>query len=186
MTTGTTDPPEQWQADGGRWDDGTMRTPDAMERDRDEEGRARNSRPRDELGRPLPPGSVGVERIPEDLDLTPDESLNWAQDLLDQGLAFNAHEVLEGAWKNCPTGERMLWRGLAQLAVGITHVQRRNAKGAVTLLERAAENIGYVDEQAPHGIDATGLTSYADELIADLRRGADPAPHRLMPRLVGP
>ena len=44
-----------------------MRTPPGMDRDRDEDGRARNSRPRDELGRPLPIGSVGVERIPEDI-----------------------------------------------------------------------------------------------------------------------
>lgn len=163
-----------------------MRTPGGMDRDRDEDGRARNSRPRDELGRPLPPGSVGVERIPEDLDLTPGESLAWAQDLLDRGLAFNAHEVLEGAWKSSPAAERTLWQGLAQLAVGITHIQRRNTKGALTLLERAAERIGFHDDPVPHGIDATGLVTYADELIVELRRGADPVPAQLMPRLVGP
>lgn len=163
-----------------------MRTRDGMKRDRDEDGRARNSRPRDELGRPLPPGSVGVERIPEDLDLPPAESLAWAQDLLDQGLAFNAHEVLEGAWKSCPDDERILWRGLAQLAVGITHVQRGNTKGAMSLLERAADHIGRDDDPAPHGIDAAGLVSYANELIAELRRDIIPAPDRLMPRLAGP
>lgn len=163
-----------------------MRTPDGIERDRDTDGRARNSRPRDELGRPLPPGSVGVERIPEDVELPPAESLAWAQDLLDRGLAFNAHEVLEGAWKSSPDGERMLWQGLAQLAVGITHIQRGNTKGAMSLLERAAERIGYGDGPAPYGIDATRLINYADGLIADLRRGADPAPSRLKPRLVDP
>ena len=161
-----------------------MLTPGGIERDRDADGRARNSRPRDELGRPLPPGSVGVERIPEDLDLTPAESLVWAQDLLDRGLAFNAHEVLEGAWKSCPDDERLLWQGLALLAVGITHIQRGNAKGALTLLERAAERIRHSDGPAPHGIDATGLISYADELTAELRRGVDPSPARLRPRLV--
>ena len=160
-----------------------MRNPDGRDRDRDEDGRARNSRPRDELGRPLPPGSVGVERIPENLDLTPEQSLTWAQDLLDQGLAFNAHEVLEGAWKSCPDTERTLWQGLAQLAVGITHVQRGNIKGALTLLERAAERIGNDAAPAPHGIDTHGLISYADHLAAELRRGYVPAPDRLMPRL---
>lgn len=175
-----------WQIDDNGWDDGGMRTPPGMDRDRDEDGRARNSRPRDELGRPLPPGSVGVERIPEDLDLAPAESLAWAQDLLDRGLAFNAHEVLEGAWKSCAVGERTLWQGLAQLAVGITHIQRRNTKGAVRLLERAAERIGWNDGPAPHGIDAAGLVSYAEGLIAELHRGDDPAPDRLMPRLLGP
>ena len=161
-----------------------MSTPGRTERDRDDDGRARNARPRDELGRPLPPGSVGVERIPEDLDLTPAESLAWAQDLLDRGLAFNAHEVLEGAWKSCPADERLLWQGLAQLAVGITHCQRGNSTGAMTLLERAAERIGANAGPAPHGIDAPGLISYAHELIADLRAGVVPTPERLMPQLV--
>ncbi|PAY22311.1 hypothetical protein CEY15_14535 [Dietzia natronolimnaea] len=160
-----------------------MRTPDGIDRDRDENGRARNARPRDELGRPLPPGSVGVERIPEDLDLPPAESLAWAQDLLDRGLAFHAHEVLEGAWKSSPTAERELWRGLAQLAVGITHIQRGNTRGARALLERAADSIGIQDDPAPHGIDTAGVVAHAHELMAELSRGANLAPSRLRPRL---
>ncbi|WP_132994252.1 DUF309 domain-containing protein [Gordonia zhaorongruii] len=163
-----------------------MRTSNGNDRDRDEAGRARNARPRDELGRPLPPGSVGVERIPEDLDLPPAESLTWAQELLDRGLAFNAHEVLEGAWKSCPDDERMLWQGLAQLAVGVTHVQRGNPKGALSLLERATRRIGLHEGPVPYGIDAAGLISYADELSAELRRGVDLEPGRLKPRLVAP
>lgn len=157
-----------------------------IDRDRDDEGRARNARPRDELGRPLPPGSVGVERIPEDLDLPPAESLAWAQDLLDRGLAFHAHEVLEGAWKSGPADERLLWQGLAQLAVGITHIRRGNVKGAVALLERAAERLASDAGPAPHGIDATGLVAYAHDLIADLRQGRTPLPGGLSPRLVSP
>lgn len=162
-----------------------MPTSSRRQRDRDDEGRPLNSRPRDELGRPLPPGSVGVERIPEDLDLPPAESLAWAQDLLDRGLAFNAHEVLEGAWKSCPDDERLLWQGLAQLAVGITHIQRGNTTGAERLLERAAERIGHHGGPAPYGIDAAGLISYAEGLIADLQQNVVPAPDRLKPRLVG-
>lgn len=163
-----------------------MGTPWSLDRDRDDDGRPRNARPRDELGRPLPPGSIGVERIPEDLDLPPAESLSWAQDLLDRGLAFNAHEVLEGAWKSCPDDERMLWQGLAQLAVGITHIQRGNRKGAVKLFERSVARIGFDDRPAPYGIDAAGLIAYANDLIAELRSGAELAPEQLMPRLVGP
>lgn len=163
-----------------------MRTPREHNRDRDDDGRARNARPRDELGRPLPPGSVGVERIPEDLDLPPAESLAWAQDLLDRGLAFNAHEVLEGAWKSCPDDERMLWQGLAQLAVGITHIQRGNPKGALALFERAIRRIELHDGSVPYGIDATGLVSYAEDLMDELRTGAEPASTQLRPRLLAP
>ena len=153
------------------------------QRDRDASGAARNARPRDPLGRPLPRGSDGVDRIPDDLDLPPGESLDYAQELLDRGLAFNAHEVLEAAWKNGPDGERTLWQSLAQLAVGITHVQRGNAKGACALLERAAAGLGASGRPVPHGIDAAGLVAYCAELIADLRAGADVGPDRLTPRL---
>ena len=114
-----------------------------VHRDRDESGRPRSARPRDALGRPLRQGSEGIPRIPDDLRLSPAETLVYAQDLLDRGLAFNAHEVLEAAWKSGPAEERGLWQGLAQLMVGITHVQRGNVKGAITVLRRAAAGLAH-------------------------------------------
>jgi uncharacterized protein len=153
------------------------------ERDRDEAGRPRSTRPRDALGRPLPQGSEGVPRIPDDLELPPAETLAYAQDLLDRGLAFNAHEVLEAAWKHGPDDERMLWQGLAQLTVGITHIQRGNVRGAITLLRRASARLVHDDRPAPYGIDAN-LVAYADALIDDLAAGAEITPKRLRPRLV--
>ncbi|PPJ28458.1 DUF309 domain-containing protein [Nocardia nova] len=155
-----------------------------VERDRDDAGHARNARPRDRFGRPLPPGSVGVVRIPDDLDLPPDETLDYAQRLLNEGLAFNAHEVLEAAWKNGPFAERMLWQGLAQYAVGITHIQRGNPKGARTLLERAIGRLS-ATPSPPHGIDATGLVAHAEGLLADLDAGRDIPEDGLCPRLRG-
>jgi predicted metal-dependent hydrolase len=155
-----------------------------VERDRDESGRPRSARPRDALGRPLPQGSQGVPRVPDDLELPPAETLAYAQDLLDGGLAFNAHEVLEAAWKNGPDDERMLWQGLAQLAVGITHVQRGNVKGALTLLRRASARLAQDHRPARYEIDIAGLVDYTDALIDDLEAGAQITPMRLRPRLV--
>jgi hypothetical protein len=154
------------------------------ERDRDESGRPRSARPRDALGRPLPQGSEGIPRIPDDLELPPAETLAYAQDLLDRGLAFNAHEVLEAAWKNGPDDEKTLWQGLAQLAVGITHIQRGNAKGAITVLRRASARLAHDDKPAPYAIDVAGLVDYADELIDDLAANAEITATRLRPRLV--
>ena len=154
------------------------------ERDRDESGRPRNARPRDALGRPLPPGSAGVPRIPDELALAPGETLAYAQDLLDRGLAFNAHEVLEAAWKNGPANDQALWQGLTQLAVGITHVQRGNPTGAITLLRRASGHLADAQRPAPHGIDAAGLVQYVNGLIDDLAAGADVTASRLRPRLL--
>ena len=107
-----------------------------------------------------------------------------AQDLLDRGLAFNAHEVLETAWKTSPDDARTLWQGLAQLAVGITHVQRGNVKGALTVLHCALARLAQYDRPAPYAIDAAGLNDYADALIEDLQTGAEVSPERLRPRLV--
>lgn len=154
-----------------------------VDRDRDEFGNARNSRPRDALGRPLPHGSQGVERIPDDLDLSPADSLTYAQDLLNRGLAFNAHEVLEAAWKNAPDDERDMWQGLAQLAVGITHVQRGNMAGAAGVLARAADHLDEVGRPARHGIALDGLILHARALIDDLAHNNDIDAERLRPRL---
>ncbi|WP_006245360.1 DUF309 domain-containing protein [Mycolicibacterium tusciae] len=154
-----------------------------VDRDRDEFGNARNSRPRDELGRPLPHGSQGVERIPDDLALSPADSLIYAQDLLDRGLAFNAHEVLEAAWKSAPDDERGMWQGLAQLAVGITHIQRGNAAGAAGVLTRAADHLDEAGRPGRHGVDVDGLILHARALIDDLALNNDIDAERLRPRL---
>jgi oligo-1,6-glucosidase len=165
------------------WDARIYFSEHVAERDRDESGRPRSGRPRDALGRPLPQGSEGIPRIPDDLELPPTETLAFAQDLLDRGLAFNAHEVLEAAWKNGPDDEKALWKALAQLAVGITHVQRGNGKGAVTVLRRASAVLA-LDGTAPYDIDVAGLADYADVLIDDLAANSAITPERLRPRLV--
>lgn len=153
-----------------------------MDRDRDAAGRARNARPRDELGRPLPHGSVGVEGIPEGLTLPPDESLAEAQRLLEEGRAFHAHEVLEGTWKAAPEHERELWRGLAQLAVGMTHAQRGNATGAIQLLDRAAARVAAYADNPPYGIDVSGLVAWAHDAAGRIA-AAGPNPPIPTPRL---
>ncbi len=146
-----------------------------VDRDRDPAGRARNARPRDALGRPLPRGAVGEERAPEGVLRTPDRALTEAQQLLDAGRPFHAHEVLEDAWKSSPEQERQLWRGLAQLAVGLTHVARGNDRGAASLLERGAGNIAAYADAPPHGIDVAGLVAWARELAASPPASRDAA-----------
>lgn len=143
-------------------------------RDRDLAGRARNARPRDSLGRPLARGEPGEDRIPDDLTLPPAAALRLAQELLDTGRPFHAHEVLEASWKAAPGGERDLWQGLAQLAVGLTHAQRGNARGAVALLRRGALRVAGYAPGAPHGIDAAAVVQDADRLATGIERGGLP------------
>lgn len=111
-------------------------------RDRDASGRPRNARPRDELGRPLPRSAADdVPRIPDDLAISPREAAEFGGRLLIEGRPFHAHEVFEAAWKSIPGPDRELWRGLAQIAVGLTHARRGNARGAVVLLRRGAHHV---------------------------------------------
>ena len=95
-------------------------------------------RARDAAGRPVPDGSPdAVEPVPEQA-LPPDEALALARDLLARGRPFFAHDVLEARWKAAPAPERDLWQGLAQVCVGLTHLQRGNVVGGVRLLRRGA------------------------------------------------
>jgi uncharacterized protein len=132
------------------------------DRDRNEQGRAEQARPRDELGRPLPYGATGVEPISE-APLPPEETLAYARRLLDEGRPFAAHEALEVRWKSCPDEERELWQGLAQLCVGLTHLARGNAVGASRLVERAAGRLGAYDRAGgpTYGLDLDALVACA-------------------------
>ncbi|HVF20392.1 MAG TPA: DUF309 domain-containing protein [Mycobacteriales bacterium] len=141
---------------------------ESPDRPRDDTGRPRNARPRDITGAPLPPGTPTPwrERLAvqdrED-SLPPDDALVEAERLILGGAPFYAHEVLEGPWHLAAEPERRFWQGLAQIAVGLTHVQRGNPGGAVVILRRAADNLdGYAD--GLHGVGTHRLVRTAREL----------------------
>jgi hypothetical protein len=136
-------------------------------RDRDAAGRPRQQRPRDALGRPLPHGATGVEPVSEE-PLPPLETVERARELVEQGRAFAAHEVLEARWKAGPDEERDLWQGLAQLCVGLTHAARGNAKGAARLVDRGAARLAaYRESHGPtYGVDLATVVDCARERVA--------------------
>jgi len=136
----------------------------AVSRDRDTAGRARNARPRDALGRPLARDATGIPPLAADQVLPAAEALQTAQHLLDADRPFDAHEVLEAAWKAAPPAERDLWQGLAQLAVGLTHAHRGNARGATALLRRGAKRLEGYPDTGPHDVDVRGLRARSAEL----------------------
>jgi hypothetical protein len=147
-----------------------MTQPSAPGRDRDAAGRPRNARPRDELGRPLPRDAGGEPPLPDEQALAPDAALEAAQRLIDSGRTFRAHEVLEASWKAAPPAERDLWQGLAQVAVGLTHAQRGNARGAAALLRRGGLRVAGYAGSAPHGIEAAGIATFAADLADRIER----------------
>jgi len=186
------------------------------DRDRDAAGRARNARPRDGLGRPLSfeQAAVAVATMPDGLVLDGWAAARLGDELLRAGRPFHAHEVFEASWKSGPPAERELWQGLAQLAVGLTHAHRGNARGAVTLLRRGAARVrayrgadaggadaggagaggadaggaGAGGARAVYGMDLAGVLAACDELVARIeRQGLAEIPVAdLRPRLLGP
>ncbi len=169
-----------------------------MTRDRDPAGRPRNARPRDALGRPLDrfAPEAGQTRIPDDLTITGLAAARLADQLLREGRPFHAHEVLEAAWKSGPPRERDLWQGLAQIAVGLTHARRGNARGAVALLRRGAQRVRAHHDQPepptgherdhPYGLDIPAVLAACDDLAARIERHGldDLPPADLTPRLM--
>jgi len=105
--------------------------------------------------------------------LAPPEALQVAQRLLDSGHVFAAHEVLEAVWKSTSGPERALWRGLAQLAVGLTHRARGNEVGAQALLARGADTLAAV-EGSPWHVPIADLRTWADAAAAGDRTGTMP------------
>ena len=130
-------------------------------------------RARDAAGRPVPPDSPdAVEPVPEE-PLPPDEALTLARSLLAEGRPFFAHDVLEARWKAAPYDERDLWQGLAQVCVGLTHLQRGNRVGAARLLDRGAGRLA-THTGPSYDVDVTAVARAAEAAARTVEAGGQP------------
>jgi uncharacterized protein len=149
------------------------------DRERDEEGRPANARPRDRFGQPLPRGArneMPDKEEPEDVVGSIAEALARAVELFDEQRFFEAHEFLEYIWKHeeLSPADKDFWKGVTQVAVGCCHTQRGNATGAITLLERSARYMAPYPERY-QGVDAAELARRAADLAGAVRsQGAHP------------
>lgn len=134
-------------------------------------------RARDALGRPVPADSPdAVDAVPEQA-LPPDHAVALARRLLAEGRAFSAHEVFEAVWKAAPAEERPLWQGLAQVCVGITHLQRGNSVGAARLLRRGAGLLAPL--RSAYDVNVPRVAADAMRLAAEVEAGAPGQPLEL-------
>ena len=117
--------------------------------------------------------------------MTPAEAAALGGSLLAQDRPFHAHEVFEAAWKSATgSDERELWRGLAQIAVGLTHARRGNARGAVALLRRGARQVGdHRGDSRDYGVDAEYVAAAAVGIASRIERDGLPAVPSAMLRL---
>jgi hypothetical protein len=80
--------------------------------------------------------------------------------LFNRGQYFDCHEVLEDAWNEEPEPIRLLYQGILQISVACYHIQNKNWRGAMKVLERGLPKIRRF---AP---DCMGLD--LDKLLADV------------------
>jgi len=147
----------------------------ALPRERRDDGRPEQARPRDRTGRPLPYGTDGVALIEAVEPATVEDALALGVERWDAQRYFEAHELLEHAWKHAHGTDRDLWKGVIQVAVAGVHLQRANRIGARRLLDRALERL--TDQPAGRcGVDVEALRRIALAARAALDAGQVPAP----------
>jgi hypothetical protein len=142
-------------------------------RDRRQDGRPEQGRPRDRTGRPLPHGTTGVPLIEDVQPDTVEEAVALGAVRWGERRYFEAHELLERAWKEGPESDRELWKGVIQVAVAGVHLQRGNRIGARRLLDRALARLE-AQPEVHRGVDVAALRRTAAAAREQLDAGEVP------------
>jgi uncharacterized protein len=89
--------------------------------------------------------------------------------LFNQGEYFECHEVIEQAWNEEKGPVRVMFQGILQIGVACHHIQNKNWRGAMKLLERGLPKTGRF---APNcmGIDLAQLLADAQAMQQELLR----------------
>ncbi len=97
--------------------------------------------------------------------------------LFNEEAFFDAHEHLEGIWRETTGEPRRFLQGLIQVCAAFHHLQNGNPAGAAALLGRGAEKMrGYPADFM--GVDVGALLAQVDAARARIERmvkGSDPA-----------
>lgn len=86
---------------------------------------------------------------------------------------WHAHEAWETLWRAAEEDERPFYQGLIQVAAGLLHLQRRNARGARSKLREGLDKLRPF-EPVHRGILVTELMGKGGRILADLDEGQLP------------
>ena len=86
---------------------------------------------------------------------------------------WHAHEAWETLWRAADDDERDFYQGLIQVAAGLLHLQRRNARGARNKLREGLDKLRPY-EPVHRGILVTELMGKGSRVLADLEDGQLP------------
>lgn len=101
-------------------------------------------------------------------------------ELLHKGVAlfnglryWHAHEAWETLWRAADDEDRDFYQGLIQVAAGLLHLQRRNARGARNKLTEGVEKL-LPYQPAHRGMFVNELVSKGERILEDLNQGQVP------------
>jgi uncharacterized protein len=106
-------------------------------------------------------------------------------ELFNRGEYFEAHEVLELAWRAESEPVRELYRGILQVGVAYYHIGNGNYRGALKMLQRAAGWLAPFPDRC-RGIDLRDLRANAQQVETALRRLGPEGITAFDPRLFKP
>ena len=115
-------------------------------------------------------------------------ALDWSCGGLAEGLRcyrdgefFLAHEHWEGVWLKCEEPEKTFLQALIQITAAFHHLQRKNLKGAASLLRASLRRLDSFPS-AYGGIEVEAVRESGREWLWALDRG-EPSPELPMPRI---
>jgi len=87
--------------------------------------------------------------------------------LFNRGEYFDAHEIWEELWKDCPSADRRFYQSLIQAAVALYHGGNGNKPGAARLSDSGKK---YMDPYRPRcrGLDVDDLWRQVTDALAPL------------------
>lgn len=97
------------------------------------------------------------------------EQVIFGLDLFNRGEYFEAHELLELAWRAEAGPIRELYRGILQIGVAYYHILRGNYSGAVKLFQRSRAWLDPFPDTC-RGIDLAGFRRDYHKIEETLRR----------------
>lgn len=86
------------------------------------------------------------------------QALTEYDSLMKRGMCFHAHEVLEEAWIACGRPRGGWLQGAILVAVALTHWQKKNLRGATSVLLRAERFITQPGGKNPTDVPAEVLS----------------------------
>ncbi len=115
-------------------------------------------------------------------------TFDWSCGALAEGLRcyrngefFLAHEHWEGVWLQCDEPEKTFLQALIQITAAFHHVQRKNFKGAASLLRRASRRLDSFPA-VYGGIEVEAVRENVREWLRALDEG-ETSPNLRVPRI---